>query len=91
MIKINFNPEIEPQIPIKHISNDSIVGVEYNSGNKGIIVMMDEIVYVCYNNGEPIPAKFVDSKYQYLTCYESNINNAYVFNTVKECFKWMSE
>ncbi len=91
MIKINFNPEIEPQIPIKHISNDSIVGVECNSGTKGMIVMMDDIIYIFYNSGELVPNNNVDTKYQYLKRYKNIINNAYIFSTVKECFEWMSE
>ena len=91
MIKINFNPEIEPQIPIEHINYMSIIGIEYNSGTKGMIVMMDDIVYVFYNSGELVPNNNVDSKCQYLKVYKSIINNAYTFNTVKECFKWMGE
>jgi len=90
MKKIIFKTEKIEEISINDINDMSIIGVEFNSGNKGIVIVDEGIVYLCTNNGELIPSTFFDSKYQYLkNLIKNNISNAYTFNTVKECFKWM--
>ena len=92
MKKIILEPKERQEIYLDDINNMSIVGIEFKSGNKGIVIVDEGMVYLCTNNGELIPSTFFDSKYQYLkNLIKNNISNAYTFNTVKECFKWMGE
>ena len=91
MKTIILEPKKTQEIHLDDINNMSIVGIEFKSGNKGIVIVDEGIVYLCTNNGELIPYRFFDSKHKYLEFYKDDISNAYTFNTVKECFKWMGE
>jgi hypothetical protein len=90
MIKINFNSEVDPQIPIENINNDSIVGVRIKSGIKEMIIMND-IISIIDSNGHCVMRENKMTKFEYLKYFQDAIREAFVFDTTKECFKWMGE
>lgn len=90
MIKVILE-EKKPEMHISDITDNSIVGILWTDGIKSYLIKDGaNIVHVGNNNNTAYPMNGMTSKKNYIIDLNSN-EAVYVFNDMKELFKWLSE
>lgn len=92
MKKLNLNPEpIKTIINISELKKNSIVGIQWEE-NKAIVMKNSKGYFAITNNQIDLTSCFFEPKIKdYLKRASKDIKEVYVFDSVKECLKWMSE
>lgn len=87
-VVFNTNPDI---IKIEDISNDSIVGIQWLSGIRTMVMKRNKNDYIGASDNNIQCSWSGESVKDYVMKAKSKGAEAYVFSNVKELFKWMSE
>lgn len=94
MRKVIFEEEKTKTIHIKNIDNNSIVGIQWKSGLKGIIIENSNYKKFSVFNNENNINRLGNSEYDSIQSYIDywkirGIVNLFVFESVNDCLKWM--
>ncbi len=93
MKKVIITESLINTINLENIHNNHIVGIVWESGKKAILIEQNGNYYAMNQDRLKLTSIFNPNIKDYLEARISvgSLKEIYVFETLSECFKWMSE
>ena len=83
--------EKKDAVHLSELNNDSVIGVLWGDDSKGVLLNNHENFFILNNDsicvGFAVKKPSIKEYFEYI----KEFKDVYLFSSVKECFKWMSE